>query len=106
MKFVILELCYSGHFWTNYEHDGFRQDDILTKFFTIKVAVVAVGMSERSEEHCDDLKVEMKLLKQDLHTAKKEFILACKISCQFFFCRCNRSQNLLIVLLSLDWVSE
>jgi len=41
-------------------------------------------MSQRSEEHCDELKAEMKLLKQDLHTAKKEFILACKICCYSF----------------------
>jgi len=47
-------------------------------------AVAAAGQSERSEEQRDELKAEIKLLKQDLHTSQKEFILACRYNCTVF----------------------
>jgi len=43
-----------------------------------KVAAVAVGQMQRDEQNREKLMAEIKLLKQDLHTSKKEFILACK----------------------------
>ena len=42
-----------------------------------ELSVTAAGQSQRSEEQCNELKAEIKLLKQDLHTSQKEFILAC-----------------------------
>jgi len=51
----------------------------LTGRKTVVVAAAAVlGQSQRSNQHCDELKAEIKLLKQDLHTSKKEFILTCR----------------------------
>jgi len=54
----------------------------LTGRKTVVVAAAAaaavLGQSQRSNQHCDELKAEIKLLKQDLHTSKKEFILTCR----------------------------
>lgn len=62
-------------------HAGF-ENKILKEnspsFFYSYVAVTAAGQSQRNEEQCDELKAEIKLLKQDLHTSQKEFILACR----------------------------
>ena len=56
--------------------------------FTVTTAAsVAVEQWQRSELHCDELKAKIQLLNEDLHTSKKEFILACK---QFY---CYRRIN-------------
>ena len=49
--------------------------------------VVGIGQLQRSEENSDKLMAEIQLLKQDLHTSKKEFILACKLHSVVFINR-------------------
>jgi len=39
---------------------------------------VAAGQMQSNKQNGEELMAEIKLLKQDLHTSKKEFILACR----------------------------